>query len=500
MSLDKRQYIQTILPLKLEWEPWYYTTANVFPGSRVRVNLAGREYVAVVSRVAEQPEMDPAQVHPINGIAEGLEPITKAELRLWRFISEYYLCTIGEVYKTAYPAGKQQVEARKRKSAAPAAESGAAVNGEFSFESGKPLLAVGADRHSLMRQLISKTLKQGKDVLMLRPDAPLHSYAELRNLSQAVRRPDSPAQLIEGRRQILFLPYCKLGLIVVEQEQDSAYKQESPAPRFNARDVAVMLGSIHGAQVILGSPCPSLESLYNARSGKFTMKGSGYAQGLDAATIIDTTAERRKRGMNGGYSIKLIDAISNSLAHREHVLVLLPWADTSDAEIEARALFPEARTRLRFSPVNKASNLSKYGLVAILNADYLFSRQDFRSDERALQALSAVASECTCPLVIQGADLPARLEGLTADRLLEERRRFGYPPFTRLVEIKVSDKNEARRAKMSALLSREFGSLQIFLQKDASLAAAKADIARRLAAFERQYKYSGHIYADVDPL
>jgi primosomal protein N' (replication factor Y) len=150
--------------------------------------------------------------------------------------------------------------------------------------------------------------------------------------------------------------------------------------------------------------------------------------------------------------------------------------------------------------VNKASNLSKYGLVAILNADYLFSRQDFRSDERALQALSAVASECTCPLVIQGADLPARLEGLTADRLLEERRRFGYPPFTRLVEIKVSDKNEARRAKMSALLAREFGSLQIFLPKDASLAAAKADIARRLAAFERQYKYRGHIYADVDPL
>ena len=498
--MDKRQYIQTILPLKLEWEPWYYTTANVTIGSRVKVKLAGRQYVAVVSRIAPAPDMDPAQVHSIEGSAEGLEPITETELRLWRFISEYYLCTLGEVYKTAYPAGKQEVEARKRKSAAPAADTGAPLNGEFQFESGKPLLAVGGQRHALIRHLIQKTLRQGKDVIMLRPDAPLHSYAQLRNLSQEVRRPDSPAQVIEGRRQILFLPYCRLGLVVVEQEQDSAYKQESPAPRFNARDVAVMLGSIHGAQVVLGSSFPSLESVYNVRNGKFRLSGEIAPQGLDAATLIDTSAEKRKRGMNGGYSIKLIDAMTNALEHKEHVLVLLPWADTSDAEIEARALFPEARTRLRFCPIGKADKLDKYGLVAILNADYLFSRQDFRSDEKALQALSAVASECTCPLVIQGADLPARIQGLDADRLLEERRRFSYPPFTRLVEIKVNDTNEARKAKMTTLLCREFGSLQLFLPKDSTLAAAKADIARRIAAFERQYKYSGHIYADVDPL
>ena len=67
--MDKNQYIQTILPLKLEWEPWYYTTANVVLGSRVRVNLAGREYVAVVSRIAAQPDMDPAQVRPVTGLA-----------------------------------------------------------------------------------------------------------------------------------------------------------------------------------------------------------------------------------------------------------------------------------------------------------------------------------------------------------------------------------------------------------------------------------------------
>ena len=498
--MDKRQYIQTILPLKLEWEPWYYTKSNVIPGSRVRVKLAGREYVAVVSRIASTPDIDSSQVHPIEGLAEGLEPITEAELRLWRFISEYYLCTLGEVYKAAYPAGKQVVEARKRKSAAPAPDGSAAVNGEFNFESGKPVLAVGPERHAIVRQLVSKTLRQGKDVLMLNPDAPVHSYAQLRNLSQEVRRPDCPAQVIEGRRQILFLPYCKLGLIVVEQEQDSAYKQESPAPRFNARDVAVMLGNIHGAQVVLSSSCPSLESIYNVRSGKFRLSGTIAAQGLEAATLIDTSAEKRKRGMNGSYSIKLIDALSNALEHKEHVLLLLPWADTSDAEIEARALFPEARTRLKFLPIGKADKLSKYGLVAILNADYLFSRQDFRSDEKALQALSAVAAECTCPLIIQGADLPARIQSLSPDSLLEERRKFNYPPFTRLVEIKINDNNQARKAKLSSILLREFGSLQLFLPKDGSLAAAKADIARRLALVEKEYKYSGHVYLDVDPL
>jgi hypothetical protein len=64
----------------------------------------------------------------------------------------------------------------------------------------------------------------------------------------------------------------------------------------------------------------------------------------------------------------------------------------------------------------------------------------------------------------------------------------------------VVDKNEARKAKFTSVLCRDFGSLQVFLPKDASLAAAKADIARRIASIEKQYKYSGHIYADVDPL
>ena len=90
-------------------------------GSRVRVNFAGKEYVGVVSAMASeaiQADGTPVKgVKEIEGLAEGLEPVTQEEIQLWRQVADYYLCTVGEVYKAAYPAMKvagEAVEARKR--------------------------------------------------------------------------------------------------------------------------------------------------------------------------------------------------------------------------------------------------------------------------------------------------------------------------------------------------------------------------------------------------
>ena len=499
MILDNRQYIQTILPLRLEWEPWYYTDCNVGIGSRIRVKFAGREYVAVVSALADNPQISPEKVQPAIGLAQGLEPISEAELKLWRFIAEYYLCTVGEVYKTAYPAAKQNVEARKARKKAQTRLDGTVIESEISFEKNKPLLVKGTRRDSIYKPLISKVLKQGRDVLFLKPDAPAHSYTELRDIAAEVRRSDSPAQLIIGRKQLLFLPYSKLGLIIVDEEQDPGYKQSSPAPRYNGRDVAIMLAGIHDAAVVLGSSCPSLESVQNAQSGKFKMIETGQGPQREPE-FIDTTAEKRKRGMDGNFSFKLKEAMKEALDAKEHILLLQPWSDTRDAEIEARALFPQARTRLKLSSLSKADNMEKYGLVALLNADFLFTRQDFRSDERALQKLTRLQQECPCRLIIQGSEIESRMADLNVGRLLRERKDFNLPPFSRMVEVVVSDSNEARRAKMTGILSKEFGSLQIFLPKNRSLAAAKTELASRLAGIEAAYKYTGHIHLDVDPL
>ena len=136
-----RIFIQVILPLRLEWEPFYYQeiefsesagdAPGLFPvtstgsvterdkeqvrvGDRVRVNFAGKEYVGVVSMADAGKQAEEMgivdKVKPILGMAEGLEPVTKEEIELWRQIAEYYLCTVGEVYKAAYPAQKVEKE------------------------------------------------------------------------------------------------------------------------------------------------------------------------------------------------------------------------------------------------------------------------------------------------------------------------------------------------------------------------------------------------------
>ncbi len=119
--MTETTFIQVILPLRLEWEPVYYVPdgSRVQLGERVMVNFAGKTYTAAVSNTdarKEASEMDAGRIKPISGIAELLQPITKEEIELWRKVAGYYLCTVGEVYKAAYPDWKiseEKVKARK---------------------------------------------------------------------------------------------------------------------------------------------------------------------------------------------------------------------------------------------------------------------------------------------------------------------------------------------------------------------------------------------------
>ena len=137
-AMTGRTFIQVILPLRLEWEPFYYVEweaseysgthrwlvndaepqaqrPGISVGDRVRVNFAGKEYVGVVSASDAGKEAEALgivdKVKPIIGMADGLDPVGKEEIELWRQIAEYYLCTVGEVYKAAYPAMKVEEEA-----------------------------------------------------------------------------------------------------------------------------------------------------------------------------------------------------------------------------------------------------------------------------------------------------------------------------------------------------------------------------------------------------
>ncbi|MBQ9547821.1 MAG: hypothetical protein IJV01_01510 [Bacteroidales bacterium] len=116
--MSERRYIQVILPLRLEWEPCYIIGNEAWElpvGARVRVPFAGRSYVGVVSATDVEPGLDPARIKTVTAPEPGLERISEREIALWRFIADYYLCSVGEVYKAAYPASKvasEQVRAR----------------------------------------------------------------------------------------------------------------------------------------------------------------------------------------------------------------------------------------------------------------------------------------------------------------------------------------------------------------------------------------------------
>ena len=392
-------YIQVILPLRLEWEPCYRVPEGtvVRIGDRVRVLFARKEYVGAVSAVGVQPQTDENRILPVLAAEEGLPKVLPDEIKFWRAVSDYYLCSIGEVYKAAYPALKidqEEVEARvkerlearlerlkdkadkarrddtrerykseieavqallrgEKPAAVPTpvtlspAQETAAASARKAFESGKTVLlhgVTGSGKTEIYLKLAQETLEKGRNVLFLVPEIALsrqledriaavfpdvqvfHSGVSSARRSQVASRIRRPGPyLVLGTRSALFLPHHNLGLIIVDEEHDTSYKQDAPAPRYNARESAIMLGVIQQANVVLGSATPSLESLYNAETGRFVkvdLKERFHAGDEAEIRLIDTVAERRKRGMTGSFSRKLIHEITETLDDGGQVLVL----------------------------------------------------------------------------------------------------------------------------------------------------------------------------------
>ena len=111
--MTKKRYISVILPLRLEWEPCYSLPEEIEKievGERVKVRFVNKEYSGIVSGVDIIPETDPGKIKPILCVEEGMGMIRREEISLWRAVAEYYLCSIGEVYKAAYPLVKINME------------------------------------------------------------------------------------------------------------------------------------------------------------------------------------------------------------------------------------------------------------------------------------------------------------------------------------------------------------------------------------------------------
>lgn len=196
----------------------------------------------------------------------------------------------------------------------------------------------GSGKTEVYTHLIHETLESGRDALFLVPEIALttqlivrlrrffgdrlevyHSRFSPRERTTTYRRvatKEKKGRLMVGARSAIFLPFLDLGLIVVDEEHDASYKQQDPAPRYQARDAAAMLGHLHGALVVLGSATPSLEARWAVRTGRavhveLTERFGGTS--LPRVELVDLRKAHRQRAMEGHFSRTLLDALRETL-------------------------------------------------------------------------------------------------------------------------------------------------------------------------------------------
>lgn len=195
-------------------------------------------------------------------------------------------------------------------------------------------------------QLIEEMIASGRQVLYMLPEIALttqligrlqeyfgeqvavfhsrYSVNERVEVWNNVLKKLNKAQIVIGARSALLLPFRDLGFIVVDEEHESSFKQFDPAPRYHARDCAIVLGRIFKAKILLGSATPSLESMYNAQQGKYGYVALTKRHGnilMPEINLVDIKEKGRKKEMTGHFSDVLLRAITDALALGEQVIL-----------------------------------------------------------------------------------------------------------------------------------------------------------------------------------
>ena len=135
---------------------------------------------------------------------------------------------------------------------------------------------------------------------------------------------DKPYDIIVGVRSSIFLPFHNLGLVIVDEEHETSFKQQDPAPRYHARNAVLVLAAQMGAKTLLGTATPSLETYRNALTGKYglvTLSTRYRDVQLPAIQVVDVKELRRKRLMYGPFSPRLVDLMREALRHRRQVIL-----------------------------------------------------------------------------------------------------------------------------------------------------------------------------------
>ena len=340
------------------------------PGTRVVVPLMKKEVRGVVLRTHTEA-IEPAlmeKIRPVSEIVDSAPVVTKEQLHLWEWMSEYYMCTLGEVMSAALPDGldKRLVSPPKRRRSTIAPYSGpiepmhalspAQANCtdeiEHFWQSGKDIVLLhgvtSSGKTDIYIHLIQAQLQQGKNVLYLVPEIALttqltsrlqcifgdqlmvyHSRftdaeREARYKQITNQQSQTNNYVVLGARSAVFLPIPNIGLVIVDEEHDSSYKQAEPAPRYHARAAAIVLAQSHGAHVLLGTATPSVEAYYLAQKGVYGLvrltERFGGVQ-LPTIRLIDLKRQYTRKEMYDHFSDPLVERIRETLAANKQVIL-----------------------------------------------------------------------------------------------------------------------------------------------------------------------------------
>ena len=449
-------YVEVILPLPLDGTFTYSVPDTLAPqvrmGVRVVVPLGrSKTYTAMaVSTHNDKPEFD---TRDIIQVVDDSPVLPERQLRLWQWISTYYMCALGDVFKAALPAGLkaedgyrpktvrcvtlpanlrtehslhiamtalsralkqqqtfckylelshwdqidgetppehiQEVACDELQNAANASDAilrqltsrrflevyhrevgRIGGGGEYSPENIQPLSEAQQDamnkigvqfmsknvvllhgvtssgKTEIYIHLIQKAIDEGRQVLYLLPEIALtvqmtrrlqrvfgsrlgiyHSrYSDAERVEIWKKQlSDEPYDVILGARSAVFLPFSRLGLVIVDEEHETSFKQQDPAPRYHARSAAIMLARMYdGAKVLLGTATPSMESYNNALTGKY-----GYVSlttrykdvALPDIHVVDIKDLYRRKMMRGPFSPELLDAMRAALKQHKQVIL-----------------------------------------------------------------------------------------------------------------------------------------------------------------------------------
>lgn len=443
------KYLDVILPLPLQDFFTYAVSdtlaARIVMGMRVLVPFGkSKTYAAMAVRVHDdKPDLPDNKIREILALLDDAPVLLPHQLRLWRWIADYYMSPLGDVMNAALPAGlkaetgyvakteacvrlgekfanvdaqKVAVEMLRRMPKQQAAftkfltiihDSGIdtvtreelmneahctadivkklvaqgylqsvdrevkTINrtGDYNPEMIQPLSepqtqakveicnqwhdknvvllngVTSSGKTEIYIHLIQETLDRGGQVLYLLPEIALtvqmtqrlqrvfgsrlgiyHSRYSDRERVEIWRKQlsGSPYDIILGARSAIFLPFTKLSLVIVDEEHETSFKQQDPAPRYHARSAAIVMAQMFGAKVLLGTATPSMESFYNAKTGKYglvTLSTRFKGIQLPEIEVVDVKDLRHRKMMTGPFSPRLLAAMREALTSGKQVIL-----------------------------------------------------------------------------------------------------------------------------------------------------------------------------------